>query len=193
MRLNGPVHDKTDKMMCTQWRLGSAWPFSQSDQSSLSAWRNLESLATHWAYSKDSSDSPGTALMSNWPAWHDLSCWLCRKTSTQRFKLGRRPGWSQSSLDAHIIFLVFSCSGSNEMAQDGWTDWQFGDFISFLKVFQSYKDNEMVIMKGSCNEAPLINFRKNWIKLKQPWNAYCFAMPAPQLQTRYKPGKSTNF
>ena len=36
--------------MCAQRRLTSG----QSDQSSLSAWRKLESLATHWAHSEDS-------------------------------------------------------------------------------------------------------------------------------------------
>ena len=33
-----------------------SWASAQSDQSSLSAWRNLGSLATHWAHSKDWSD-----------------------------------------------------------------------------------------------------------------------------------------
>ena len=32
----------------------SAWTSAQSDQSSLSAWRKLGSLATHWAHSEDS-------------------------------------------------------------------------------------------------------------------------------------------
>ena len=40
--------------MCAQQRLGSAWASAESDQSSLSAWRKLRSLATHWAHSKDS-------------------------------------------------------------------------------------------------------------------------------------------
>ena len=43
----------------TKWvgilrRLRSAWASSQSDQSSLSAWRKLGSLATHWVHSEDS-------------------------------------------------------------------------------------------------------------------------------------------
>ena len=38
-------YDKTNKMIC---------PSAQFDQSSLSAWRNLGSLATIWAHSKDS-------------------------------------------------------------------------------------------------------------------------------------------
>ena len=40
--------------MCAQRRLTSAWASAQSDQSSLSAWRKLGSLATHWAHSEDS-------------------------------------------------------------------------------------------------------------------------------------------
>ena len=40
--------------LCTQRRLRSAWASAQSDQSSVSAWRKLGSLATYWAYSKDS-------------------------------------------------------------------------------------------------------------------------------------------
>ena len=40
--------------VCAQQRLRSAWASAQSDQSSLSAWRKLGSLATHWAHSEDS-------------------------------------------------------------------------------------------------------------------------------------------
>ena len=42
--------------MCAQRRLRSAWASSQSDQSSLSAWRKLGSLVNHWARSEDWSD-----------------------------------------------------------------------------------------------------------------------------------------
>ena len=38
---------KPTKWLCAQQRLGSAWAFAQSDQSSLSAWRKFGSLATH--------------------------------------------------------------------------------------------------------------------------------------------------
>ena len=40
--------------MCAQRRHRSAWASAQSDQSSLSAWRKLGSLATHLAHSQDS-------------------------------------------------------------------------------------------------------------------------------------------
>ena len=45
---------KPTKWMCAQRRLRSAWASAQSDQSLLSAWRKLGSLATHWAHSEDS-------------------------------------------------------------------------------------------------------------------------------------------
>ena len=45
---------KTMKWLCAQRRLGSAWASAQSDQSSLSAWTKLVSLAAHWAHSEDS-------------------------------------------------------------------------------------------------------------------------------------------
>ena len=50
-----PQH-KHKNDICTQRRLRSAWASAQSDQSSLAAWRNLGSLATHWAHSEDWSD-----------------------------------------------------------------------------------------------------------------------------------------
>ena len=45
---------KPTKWVCAQRTLRSAWASAQSDQSSLSTWRNLGSLATHWAHSEDS-------------------------------------------------------------------------------------------------------------------------------------------
>ena len=69
--------------LCAQWRLRSAQASAQSDQSSLSAWRNLMSF-----------------LLS-----------LEQKSKTL-IKLGRCPGWSGSSLGAHTILLRLSCCGS---------------------------------------------------------------------------------
>ena len=45
---------KPTKWLCAQRRLRSAWASAQSDQSSLSAWRNIGPLATHWAHREDS-------------------------------------------------------------------------------------------------------------------------------------------
>ena len=47
-----PEHVKTN--LCAQQRLRSAWVSTQSDQSSLYAWRSIVSIATHYAHSKDS-------------------------------------------------------------------------------------------------------------------------------------------
>ena len=46
-------HDKTNKMACAPSEDRTAWSSAQSDQSSLSAWRQLGSLATHSAHNKD--------------------------------------------------------------------------------------------------------------------------------------------
>ena len=45
---------KPTMWVCDQRRLRSAWASAQSDQSSLSAWRNIGALAKHWAHSGDS-------------------------------------------------------------------------------------------------------------------------------------------
>ena len=79
------LNDKTNKMTCAQQRLGSAWASAQSDHSLLSAWRNIGSLTTYWAHSDDSD------------------------------QIGQCPDWSESSLDAHIVLLVLSCSSSNRI------------------------------------------------------------------------------
>ena len=81
--INEPRHDKPTKWVCAQRRLRSAWASIQSDQSSLSAWRKLWSLATHWARSEDS-DQTG---------WMPRLIWVFA---------GRT-----------LISLVLSCRGSN--------------------------------------------------------------------------------
>ena len=63
--------------MFAQRRLRSAWASAMSDQSSLSAWRNIESSATHWVHAKI------------------------------LIRLGGCPGWSESSLGAdHFVGFV---------------------------------------------------------------------------------------
>ena len=58
-------------------------------ESSLSAWRNFGSLATHWAHSEDWSDWAETLI-----------------------RLGGYTCWSESSLDTQVILIVLSCCGS---------------------------------------------------------------------------------
>ena len=65
-----------------QRRLKSAWASAQSDQSSLSAWSKLHSLATHCAHNET------------------------------LIRLGECLGWSESSLGAKVILLVLSWIGS---------------------------------------------------------------------------------
>ena len=51
-----PDMTKPTKWVCAQQRLRSAWASDQPvwPESSLSAWRKIRSLATHWAHSEDS-------------------------------------------------------------------------------------------------------------------------------------------
>ena len=69
-----PPHDKTNKVACAPSE-DSDQP-TQSDQSSLSAWRNIGSLATHWAHNKDSDQ---TDLSLRWA--HMPFCWFCHEAA----------------------------------------------------------------------------------------------------------------
>ena len=67
--------------MCAQWRLRSTWASAQSDQSSLSTWRKLGSLATHWAHSEDWLDwaDAQADLSLRWA--HMPFCWFCHEAA----------------------------------------------------------------------------------------------------------------
>ena len=80
-----PPHDKTNKMTCALRRLRSAWASAQSDQSLRCphAWRNIGRLRS------DRPDAVNTLI-------RQAGC----------------PGWSESSLGAHVILLVLSCTSS---------------------------------------------------------------------------------
>ena len=77
-------HDMTKptKWVCTQRWLRSAWVSNQSDQSSLSVWRNLGSIAAHWAQSEDSDQT------------------------------GRMPRLIRVFAGRTLVLLVLSCRGS---------------------------------------------------------------------------------
>ena len=94
--------------MSAQQRLRSTWASAQSDQSSLSAWRKLGSLATHWAHSEDF-DQTGRIPRLIWVfvvrtsiflvlSWGGTN-WHVRPAKTQ-ISMGIRPVWSESSLSA---------------------------------------------------------------------------------------------
>ena len=88
----------------------------------LSAWRSIGSVATHWAHSEDWSDRADAQadLSLHWA--HSSFCWFCHAAAHILYCLlyrgssathwvqcqGGCPGWSESSLGAHIILLVLS-------------------------------------------------------------------------------------
>ena len=66
--------------MCAKRRLRSAWASVQYHPS-LSTWRKLGSLATHWAHSKDS-DLTGQMPRLIWVHWaHMPFCWFCHEAA----------------------------------------------------------------------------------------------------------------
>ena len=67
--------------LCAQQRLRSAWASAQSDESSLSAWRNIGPLTTYWAHSEDS-DQTGQMPRS---MGAQSFCWFCRETAQTSF------------------------------------------------------------------------------------------------------------
>ena len=88
MLLNEPQHDKTNKMSVrpakTQISLDIRPVWSES---SLSAWRNLGSSATHWAHSKDWSDwaDAQADLSLRWAHTHFDGFVMSRLISYQKY------------------------------------------------------------------------------------------------------------
>ena len=69
--------------MCAQRRLRSAWPSAESDQS--------------FRCPHDETLGPQLPI---------------ERTAKTQIRLGGCPGWSESSLGAHVILMVLSCGGS---------------------------------------------------------------------------------
>ena len=68
---------KPTKWLCVQQRLRSAWVSAQSDQLSLSAWRDIRPF-TYWEHSEDS-DQTGRMPRLIWVfAGCTSFCWFCR-------------------------------------------------------------------------------------------------------------------
>ena len=111
-RLNDPQHDKTNKMSVrpakTQISLGIRPVWSES---SLSAWRKLGSLATHWAHSEDSDQS-----------W--------RMHRLIRVFAGRT-----------LILLVLSCRGLNDIPVQHLYDWEGLCSLRLLDILAGLKTN----------------------------------------------------
>ena len=88
---------QNQQWLCAQRRLRSAWACAQSDQSSLSAWRKLGSLATHWAHSEDSGHPPSLIWATHWAHSEDS---------------GHPPRLIWVFAGRTVTFLVLSCRGS---------------------------------------------------------------------------------
>ena len=73
-----PTHHKSNKMTVrpAKTQISPVW-----SESSLSAWRKLGSLATHWAHSEDWSDwaDARTDLSLRWA--HMPFCWFCHEAA----------------------------------------------------------------------------------------------------------------
>ena len=63
---------KPTMWLCAHRRLRSTWASAQIGQSSLSAWRNLGPLVTHWAHSEDWSDWAGLLVSSRSGSFHQF-------------------------------------------------------------------------------------------------------------------------
>ena len=101
-----PQHEKKQQNdLCGQGRLRSAWVCAQSDQSSLSAYRNLGSLATHWMHSEDSDQTVQADLSLHWV--HRLFCWLSHAQAQFSSKL-------LSHLNAHVVNRLLRRSPSKK-------------------------------------------------------------------------------
>ena len=64
-------------------------------------------------------------------AWRKLWHWLpTERTAKTLIRLGGCPGWSESSLGAHVILLVLSCGGSFDKTKKAWTNHPFSTTMS---------------------------------------------------------------
>ena len=133
---------KPTKWVCAQRRLGSAWASAQSDQSSLSAWRKLGSLATHWVPHEDSDQTGQTWIsLGIRPVWSVFTVrlkkawihWVPHEDSDQT---GRMPRLIWVFAGRTVIFLVLSCCGWN------------GDFLHKLGGIIAWKVNKSYVVKS---------------------------------------------
>ena len=132
--------------MCAQRRLSSAWAFAQSDQSSLSAWRKLVSLATNWAHS-ESSDQTGRMPRLIWVfaghTWHFIGfvtrrpiLYLCHSLSEllaqNEWNIVERPQnptvKQTGTVDQSDVRLMWSWVRSSCLATFFRGDWSWNNF-----------------------------------------------------------------
>ena len=120
---------KPTKWLCAQRRLGSAWASAQSE-SSLSAWRKLGSLATHWSHSKNSDQTGQMPRLISFFAGHTIILLVCPDTAHMFFQESPANGcfahlsnWMKSDeqiwYDNSLFFLiyppVFNCTMRNNV------------------------------------------------------------------------------
>ena len=110
--------------MCAQRRLSSAWVSVQSDQSSLSAWRKLGSLATHWVH------------QSSLSAWRKLGSlathWVHSKDSDQTGQMPRLI-WVFAGCTSTLLVLSWGGSFSVWLCPDR-SDWEGGNTAGLIHV-----------------------------------------------------------
>ena len=102
-------HNKTNKWVCVQWRLRSAWAPAQSDQSLRCPRIKLWSLATHWAHSEDSDQT------------------------------GRMPRLIWVFAGRTVTLLVLSCGGSHETAEHLYDEMQVEkvSYSAWIKIWRN--------------------------------------------------------
>ena len=126
-----PPHDKTNKMTVhpakTQISLGIRPVWSES---SLSAWRKLGSLATHWAYSEDWSDwaDAQADLSLRWVHTHFVGFvtrWLiCAWQGFGRsLTLWALRSWQEIKSPADFMTLHTQCSSKMDLHKPNYAWW----------------------------------------------------------------------
>ena len=159
---------KPTKWLCAQWRLRSAWASAQADQSLLSAWRKLGSLATHWAHSEDS-DQTGRMPRLIW-VFTGCTChfvgFVMRRLNLslkKKIKLGQSFNLSGSKPDDHVIFLK-SLPFLPHLLDLAWNDWKNPDrqYSASLKIWKKKIHKEPKAMVEPLQDAINLSILINW-------------------------------
>ena len=139
--------------MCTQRRLRSAWASAVWSESSLSAWRKLGSLATHWANSKVFAGRTVIMLVLSWGGSNKTLLFTSDHLSlrmTKPTKWPMRPIWSESSLYAK---WVANCKDPLLLHVDNEDFDQYMSFCWFCRVqahlcWWHFKEPWLIIFKA---------------------------------------------
>ena len=146
---------KPTKWVSTQRRLRSAWASAQSDQFSLSAWRNLGSLATHWAHSEDS-DQTGWMPRLIWVfAGRTSVCWFCHEVAHmwhfRNMLNGDFPAWLWLTPILTNLNGNMEGGGDTSMAQDAYHHSWTPGFILGFRGFKSSPNFRFMFLFGFWN------------------------------------------